>query len=114
MIESLNSQMAQKDTELAALNEKLLALNANVAQLQVSVDTLTSQTTAQSETIAEQTTALHTAYYVMGKSKELQDRFIPSGIEPAPGTLADFVKFIATERERLGKIAKKAGMKSEH
>ena len=48
------------------------------------------------------------------KSKELQDRFIPSGIEPAPGTLADFVKFISTERERLGKIAKKAGMKSEH
>ena len=48
------------------------------------------------------------------KSKELQDRFIPSGIEPAPGTLTDFVKFITTERERLGKIARKAGMKSAH
>jgi tripartite-type tricarboxylate transporter receptor subunit TctC len=48
------------------------------------------------------------------KSKELQDRFIPSGIEPAPGSVADFVKFIAGERERLGKIAKKAGMKAEH
>ncbi|MEP7170671.1 MAG: hypothetical protein ABI855_14970, partial [Bacteroidota bacterium] len=51
MIESLNSQMAQKDTELVALNDKLAALNANVAQLQISVDTLTSQSTAQSQTI---------------------------------------------------------------
>jgi predicted nucleic acid-binding Zn-ribbon protein len=72
MIESLNSQMAQKDIELVALNEKLVSLNANVAQLQISVDTLTTQTNAQSQTIAEQTASLHTAYYVIGKSKELE------------------------------------------
>ena len=48
------------------------------------------------------------------KTKELQDRFIPTGIEPAPGSVADFVKFITAERERLGKIARKAGMKAEH
>ncbi len=48
------------------------------------------------------------------KSRELQERFIPTGIEPAPGTLASYVAFIASERERLGKIARKAGMKSEH
>ncbi|MEO5570408.1 MAG: hypothetical protein ABIT08_13600 [Bacteroidia bacterium] len=73
MIESLNSQMAQKDMELVALNDKLAALNANVAQLQISVDTLTTQTTAQSQTIADQTASLHTAYYTIGKSKELQE-----------------------------------------
>jgi uncharacterized coiled-coil protein SlyX len=72
LIESLNSQMAQKDTELVALNDKLVSLNANVAQLQISVDTLTTQTNSQSQTIAEQTASLHTAYYVMGKSKDLQ------------------------------------------
>ena len=48
------------------------------------------------------------------KTKELQDRFIPTGIEPAPGSVANFVEFISTERERLGKIAKRAGMKAEH
>jgi len=48
------------------------------------------------------------------RSKELQDRFIPTGIEPAPGSVADFVTFISAERERLGKIARKAGMKAEH
>lgn len=57
---------------------------------------------------------MHAELQIVLKSKELQDRFIPTGIEPAPGSLAEFVKFIATERERLGKIAKKAGMKSEH
>lgn len=57
---------------------------------------------------------MHAEIQAVLKSKELQDRFIPGGIEPAPGTLLEFVKFIATERERLGKIARKAGMKSEH
>jgi tripartite-type tricarboxylate transporter receptor subunit TctC len=57
---------------------------------------------------------MHSELQVVLNSKELQDRFIPTGIEPAPGSLADYVKFIATERERLAKIAKKAGMKSEH
>ncbi|MEQ1517429.1 MAG: tripartite tricarboxylate transporter substrate binding protein [Usitatibacteraceae bacterium] len=57
---------------------------------------------------------MHAEIQVALKSKELHDRFIPGGIEPAPGTLADFVKFISTERERLGKIAKQAGMKSQH
>jgi tripartite-type tricarboxylate transporter receptor subunit TctC len=56
----------------------------------------------------------HSELQVALKSKELQDRFVPTGIEPAPGSLDDFVKLIATERERLGKIAKKAGMKAQH
>jgi tripartite-type tricarboxylate transporter receptor subunit TctC len=57
---------------------------------------------------------MHAELQVVLKSRELQDRFIPSGIEPAPGTLASFVTFIGTERDRLGKIARKAGMKSDH
>ena len=48
------------------------------------------------------------------KTKDLQDKLVPSGIEPAPGTVAQFVSFIAGERERLGRIAKKAGMKADH
>ena len=51
---------------------------------------------------------------VVLKSKDLQDKLIPSGIEPMPGSVAQFAAFIAAERERLGRIAKKAGMKSDH
>lgn len=73
MIQTLNEQIAQKDRELAELNDKLLALNSQVAQLQTSVDTLTQTNMAQTKTIQDQTTSLHTAYYVVGKSKELEN-----------------------------------------
>lgn len=73
MIATINSQLAQKDIELTALNEKLNTLNAQVAQLQTSVTTLTAEGEAKSQTIAEDTKALHTAYFVVGKSDELKD-----------------------------------------
>jgi len=47
------------------------------------------------------------------KSKEIADKLVPQGIEPAPGTQPQFVAFITGERERLGKLIKKAGMKAE-
>ncbi len=72
-IVTLNNQLAQKDLELTELNAKLLSLNAQVAQLQISVDTLNMINGEQFQTIANETTALHTAYFVVGKSKDLQD-----------------------------------------
>ena len=72
MIQTLNEQIAQKDRELADLNEKLNNLNSQVAQLHTTVDTLTQTSIAQNRKIEEQTTSLHTAYYVVGKKKELQ------------------------------------------
>lgn len=72
MIQTLNDQIAQKDRELADLNDKLNSLNTQVAQLQTSVDTLSQSNIAKAKTIDEQTTSLHTAYYVVGKSKDLQ------------------------------------------
>jgi tripartite-type tricarboxylate transporter receptor subunit TctC len=48
------------------------------------------------------------------QSPEFRDKLQPSGIEPAPGTTADFAAFVKAERERLGAIARKAGMKSDH
>jgi len=47
------------------------------------------------------------------KSAEFRDKMVPSGIEPEPGTTANFVKFITAERERLGKLAKKANMQAD-
>lgn len=73
MIATLNQQIAQKDLELTDLNTKLNSLNAQVATLETSVDTLTLRNGVQSQTIADETMALHTAYYVIGKSNELQD-----------------------------------------
>lgn len=43
----------------------------------------------------------------------LKSRLIPQGIEPAPGSQADFVKFLNDERKRLQPIVKSANMKDE-
>jgi tripartite-type tricarboxylate transporter receptor subunit TctC len=47
------------------------------------------------------------------RSADFRDKMVPSGIEPEPGTTANFVAFIAAERERLGKLAKKANMQAD-
>ncbi|MCK9918561.1 tripartite tricarboxylate transporter substrate binding protein [Microbacteriaceae bacterium K1510] len=44
------------------------------------------------------------------KTQEAIDKLSPSGIEPASGSVADFVAFIDSERKRLGAIAVKAKM----
>ena len=47
------------------------------------------------------------------RSADFRDKMVPSGIEPEPGTTANFVAFITAERERLGKLAKKANMQAD-
>jgi tripartite-type tricarboxylate transporter receptor subunit TctC len=47
------------------------------------------------------------------KSKESVDRLVPSGIEPAPGSTAEFTSFLNQERTRLSALAKKANMKAD-
>jgi tripartite-type tricarboxylate transporter receptor subunit TctC len=44
------------------------------------------------------------------KSKEFADKLVPQGIEPAPLTHSGYLAFLTAERERLGRIAKKAKM----
>lgn len=73
MITALNEQILKKDIELTDLNTRLIALNAQVATLETSVDTLTVLNNMQAQTITDKTMALHTAYYVVGKSNELQE-----------------------------------------
>jgi DNA repair exonuclease SbcCD ATPase subunit len=72
-IVTLNNQLEQKTIELNALNERLNELDSEVAQLKLTVDTLKGQNTSKDATIKEHITNLHTAYYVIGKTKELQE-----------------------------------------
>lgn len=72
-VATLNNQLTQKFLELTTLNDELRQLDDQVAKLQTSVDTLTTQNVAQLQTIALKNNALHTAYYIVGKSRELQE-----------------------------------------
>jgi len=47
------------------------------------------------------------------KSSELRAKLIPQGIDPAGGTRAEFAKFLAGEKARLGPIVKTAGMNED-
>lgn len=47
------------------------------------------------------------------RSPELRARLIPQGIDPVGGSRADFAKFLAGEKARLGPIAKAANMKED-
>jgi tripartite-type tricarboxylate transporter receptor subunit TctC len=47
------------------------------------------------------------------KTPELRARLMPQGIDPVGGTRADFSKFIAAEKARLGPIVKSADMKED-
>jgi hypothetical protein len=44
------------------------------------------------------------------KTAEARDKLTPIGIETAGGSIADFVAFITSERQRLGALATKAKM----
>ncbi len=73
MIFTLNNQLMLKQIELTELNIRLKNLDAEVAELKLCVDTLIMENNAKSLVIAKDTRSMHTAYYVTGKSKELQD-----------------------------------------
>jgi len=72
MVDNLNAQITEKNAQLQTLNEQLTASNAQVAQLQTSIDTLRNEKNAQAQVIAGQTAVLHTAFYVVGKTKDLE------------------------------------------
>jgi tripartite-type tricarboxylate transporter receptor subunit TctC len=47
------------------------------------------------------------------KGKDFHDKLVPTGIEPAPFTLPQYVEFMKNERERLGVIARRAKMQAD-
>jgi tripartite-type tricarboxylate transporter receptor subunit TctC len=61
------------------------------------------------EIIAKMNAAMQAAL----DTNALKSRLIPQGIEPTPGSQADFIKFLNEERKRLQPIVKSANMKDE-
>lgn len=68
----LNKKLTLKYNELTLLNEKLYQKDSEIVQLKVVIDTLFYQNMAQSQTIRNQSEELHTAYYIVDKSVNLQ------------------------------------------
>lgn len=75
-IATLTEQLSQKDSELASLNQQLAMLDSKIATLKTVVDSLSRQNYVKSEIINAQTANLHSAYYRVGKKKELKEEKI--------------------------------------
>lgn len=74
MIASLNTQLAEKDSSINVLNEKVMALNGTITNMQGEIDTLKNDNAAKLAEINDKTTKLHTVYYTVGTYKELRDK----------------------------------------
>jgi hypothetical protein len=72
MIDNLNAQIVEKDADIASLKAELEKQNIKITELSANVENLTAEGQQKTQKINEQTTALNTAYYVIGTSKELK------------------------------------------
>jgi hypothetical protein len=83
MVDNLTIQIAEKDAQIAQLQEDLTKENMKVQDLTAKVGTLnsdvadlSSQNQQKQQVIEAKTSELNTAYYVMGTTRELKDKKI--------------------------------------
>lgn len=93
LIAYYKTQLDEKDKQIADLQKQLDDKNANIAQLNESVNNLTTTNTqlqstvesqsqtmeTQKSTIAEQDASLHTAFVIIGTTKELKAKGLIKG-----------------------------------
>jgi len=83
LVVRLQQEIAQKNSDIEILQKNLERLNVTIASAEKKIDTLTNVVQKQNwkiytsnQTIAEQTAASNTAYYIIGTSKELKEKGI--------------------------------------
>lgn len=127
-IERLNIELAERGKIIAELQESLASrdkqiaeMTANIKDLNTNVENLSDQVMDQASTIKQQDTALNTAYYIFGTSKELKESKVISGsFLSSPKVLKEsidrsvFVKIDIRDVKAIPVYAKKAKVLSEH
>jgi hypothetical protein len=69
----LNNKLLQKDMELKNLDQQLQESNSKMVVLETIGEDLRNQNNQNAASIAQLTGSLHTAYYIVGNAKELED-----------------------------------------
>ncbi len=78
MIDRMSQQIDEKDAQVAQLTAQLENMNIQIDVLTSDVGRLSAEGEAKSQTITEQTTALNTAWFVVGTKRELLDHNVIS------------------------------------
>jgi len=76
MIDRLSQQVEEKDAQVAQLTQQLEKMNIQIEIMSSDIENLTAEGEAKSQTITEQTSALNTAWFVVGTKRELLDHNI--------------------------------------
>ena len=76
MVDRMAIQIEEKDAQVNELRGQLEKMNIQIEILYNDIDNLTAESKSKSQTIDEQTTALNTAYYVVGTKRQLLDNNI--------------------------------------
>jgi len=83
MIDNLSKQVQEKDMQIAQLKDDLAKVNVQVTDLSTkvvdlnaNVDNLNTLNKQKEQVIADRTTELNTAYYVIGTTKDLKEKKI--------------------------------------
>lgn len=84
IIANLEIKIKEKDAEIFQLQQKLKNMNIEVDELTYKIDTLAFDNQVKQAIIDAQDESLHTAYYIIGSSKELKD----NGVLDKKGVLA--------------------------
>jgi uncharacterized protein YoxC len=74
MVERLAQQVEDKDAQIGQLTQQLEGMNIQIEILNTDVANLKAEGESKSQTIQEQTTALNTAWFVVGTKRELLDQ----------------------------------------
>lgn len=123
LVARLNKDINAKNTEIEALRDKLAKMNIIIETTNLKLDTLTTvvktqtkQIKDQSQTLASQEAAIHTAYYILGKSKELKKNGITgSGDKILPDFNKDlFTRIDIRKTLEISILSKKAKVLSNH
>lgn len=76
MIDRMSQQIEEKDAQIGQLTDQLEKMNIQIEIMSGDIENLTAEGESKSQTISEQTTALNTAWYVVGTKRELMDHNI--------------------------------------
>jgi chromosome segregation ATPase len=100
LVDHLQREIAEKDSSLAVLNDKMKKMDIAITDANHKIDTLDKvvqnqgqEINGQKQVINDQTTSLNTAYYVLGTPKKLKEEKIIKGSK----LLTDFNKSYFTK-----------------
>ena len=74
VIVSLNTQMANRDSSINVLNEKVLALNGTISTMDGQIANLNAESAQKTAEINDKVAKMNTAFYTVGTYKDLRDK----------------------------------------